>query len=261
MNKYSFMATSISLLVLFTFMASTFPEDFQRTTGINTEDINKLDFSEFERENVIEDRTCSSIEILDSRNIDESISDVESNITKTANTSVGWFTLSFEDVEVYVVDANSPGFFQNSKWIRALNYEGVSDAQGVEVLEFIIGDGNRVYRDSSDYVDQMDRVNISIYSDDASIERITTKCLLEKSDSGSFGNPLIAAAGSAVSDFLYQIGVFLGIILSILETFVALLSAGGNSISVLIKDVFVVLNIVGWVYISSDFIKDIIPFT
>lgn len=242
MNKFGFMIMSIMSAVILTSFASADPDGFQNFTGLNAEGIGDSSL-EVDDEKVGD--TCPVVEITDSR----SVQGFETgNITKFSNSSRGWFTVDTTGMKDLIVDANSQGIIRLTLWIEALNYD-VPEEVEFELLKKINGDANRIdLSTSSGYVDHVDEVNLTIYNDDAVITDVYPAC--SEGDSSS-----------AINDFRVFITSFFDILSNILGVFFGLLTAGGNSVAVAIKDLYVVVNIVGWFYVFSDILKDVIPFT
>lgn len=259
MDKINFMISSFLSLLVLTGFASATPQSFEDMTGINTDKISKINFTDFgfNEENVIVSESCPRIEVTNNDNVE--FTDNNTIVKENQSESIGWFTIDTSEMRYLIVDANNPPFFQFEQWI---GYQGYTDGNLVN-FETIQGDNNRIALFENDF-GFTEYENITIYSNDAVVESLSNQCRVEvgvDDSSQSLVTSLTSTVSNSIEGFVNIIGGFLSVISSVISALFLLITATGNEISVGVMRIFVGGQLIGWMYIMSDFIKDIIPFT
>jgi len=258
MDKINFMISSfLSLLLLVSFASST-PNQFQSMTGIETDRISKINFTDFNlNQNQVESELqCPRINFIEKDNLVETNGTIE----KEFNSSIGWVTVNTTEMTFLTINANQQeGFFQPTNWIIA---EGFTEGSLTITPKPIDGSNNKLELTTNQF-GYTEYVNITVYNDDAEIQEISNQCLnrLDSDSESGIIPEITTAVGDSVRGFTQVIGGFASVINSIITTLFVFLTAKGNEISVTIMKIFVGAQVVVWLYILADFIKDVIPFT
>ena len=246
------MIISSIFLLLFSGAVSVYPDSFESFTGLNTSNIDRIEFGNLESK---EDRVCGNLEFVESRNVSE----VQSGLTLENTSSKGYLYYELSNVnETYVFwNQEDSGILDTfDTWATVLVNDDPN--RTLSSSEKVGGRLRVIERDSTvagnpTYLQNLENVSnltIKMYDQELIIEDVVDVCSYSpSSDDQEEG---ILSIFSFFSDFVSYVGNFFSAVFSIIGNLFSLITLSGNVVSEWILRVVMIPQIIFWAYVIVD---------
>lgn len=250
--KENIMIISSIFLLLISGAVSVYPDSFENFTGLNTSNIDRIQFGELKNK---QGKVCGNLSFVESQNVTE----VTDGVSLNSSSSKGYLYYELSNVNETYIFWNHEGLGLLDTydiWATVLiNDDPNRTLTGSEKLDGRLSTAQRDFGVAGDPTHLVNLQNVSnltikMYDQELIIEDVVDVCSYTPADDQE--DTGVLSIFSFFSDFVGYVGDFFGAVFSIIGNLFSLLTLSGNVISEWILRIVMLPQIIFWAYVVVD---------